>query len=273
MPNAATQAWNRPVASKSPGVQAWTSDANARAITTYTAALTTVAAAGVPEMGSPTCLTASGTSMVTDSAAEALIAPRSVKSPSGSSQNPYPSGWTNRLMRSRFTDQPSCRMVLTLSQWANSTGHRTKRSLPGGRLGHAVIAAADRDHELDVLPGQLVCGQSTVSALDQARMLVPRDHAAIHVGPRIPQKCLGLVVEFFDAAVVADPADAAQGVFGAFELVVLGSDPDGDRIIRCLVGSFPAHRADGHLVDLDAERLVPLERPDRLLPLRRVPLL
>src|SRR5699024_7970102 len=97
---------------------------------------------------------------------------------------------------------PSCRIVRTLSQWASSPGHRTKRSLPGGRLGHAVIAAADRDHEFDVLPGQLVCGQSTVSALDQARMLVPRDHAAIHVGPRIPETCLGLVVEFFDAAVV-----------------------------------------------------------------------
>src|SRR5699024_5265187 len=149
--------------SKSPGVQAWTSDSNARAITTYTAALTTVSAAGVPEMGSTTCLTASGASMATDSAAEALIAPRSVNSPSGSSQNPYPSGWTDRLMRSRFKDQPSCRMVLTLSQWANPPGHRTMRSLPGARLGHAVLAAADRDHELDVLPGQLFCGQSAVA--------------------------------------------------------------------------------------------------------------
>src|SRR5699024_10134293 len=234
MPNAATQAWNRPVASKSPGVQARTNDANARAIARYTAALTTVATTGLPATGSPSSLIALGMSTATERAAMAMIAPRSVKSPSGSSQNPYPSGWTNRLMRSRCTGQPSCRMVLTLSQWASSPGHRTKRSLPGARLGHAVIAAADRDHELDVLPGQLLYGQSTVSALDQARMLVPRNHAAIHVGPRIAQKCLGRVVELVDTAVAADPADAAQGVFGAFELVVLGSDPDGDRISWCL---------------------------------------
>src|SRR5699024_7756122 len=53
----------------------------------------------------------------------------------------------------------------------------------------------------------------------------------------------------------------------------LRGDPDGDRIGWCLVGTCPAHRVDSHLVDLDAEHLVTLERPDRLPPLLRVPVL
>src|SRR5699024_10009576 len=71
---------------------------------------------------------------------------------------------------------------------------------------------------------------------------------------------LGLFVELANAAVPADPPQTAQRVLGTLELVVLGSDPDGGRIIRGLAGGGPAHRVDGHLVDLDAERLVLLER-------------
>lgn len=74
-PKAATQAWSRAVALKFPGAQAWTTDTKAPASATYTTALTSVAITGAPDAESPSCLTVSGTSMATVSAAVAMIAP------------------------------------------------------------------------------------------------------------------------------------------------------------------------------------------------------
>ena len=161
-----------------------------------------------------------------------------------------------------------------LSQWAVLLSHRTKTPSPRCWLVHAVTATPDGDHVLDILAVQFANEEAAVPRPARRRPRArPRDHAAVDIRPRIEHLLLGLVVDLIDAAVAADPPQAPQRVLGVLQLVVLGSNPDGHRIARGPVRGVDAQGGDGHLIDLDAELLVPVERPDRLMLPARVPLL